>query len=221
MKFSKSRLKKLILNRQESKIEKRIEKKLIDWIHYPGKRNSRDIFIEVRTGRYSYVTIWVYKDELIMSSFREIVLLFYLLYYCPSHLRGKECLMKCVQYFRKLPTRTRYLYAYHRYAAQMYKSGEKAENHLRQAFRYGFSIKELKEIINDNQEDLSILIKILSYTLSDRDRENPDNLYNWNRSQYELIEKSLGEAISIYGENKDCPNDIRAYFYFCQSVYYN
>ena len=236
MKFSKRILD--ILDREEVQLEKLIEEKQIELIHYPERREKALFLLPEEDGGISF--IYINKEDTPMSVFREVVQLRFFLYYKLYKNPPKECLIKCANYLRMLPEDVRriYLYAYHKFAAEKYseyEEGEKADYHLRQALKYdfrgnddGFDEEEgdaINMVLEKSKDDVNsyliVLTKILSYALIDRDRENLDNLYEWDRNQYELIEKSLGEAISIYGENADYPIEVRAYFYFCQSVYYN
>ncbi len=227
MKFSKRILD--ILDKQEARLERLIEKKQIELIHHPERRDKVSIILPIEGPGTS--CLYIYKEDTPMSVFREVAQLMFFLYY-PYQYPPKECLLKCVKYLRMLPEDIQeiYLYAYHKQAAQIY-SGKKADYHLRQAIKYKLDDYEEPEEIPTLQELLEkwhqapntylvVLMKILSFILSDRDKEHPDNFYEWNREQYELMEKSLDEAITLYGENESYPSIYRAYFYFCQSIYY-
>ena len=218
-----------ILDKQEARLEKLIEEKQIELIHHPERRDKVMIILPIEGPGTS--CIYIYKEDTPMSVFREVAQLTFFLYY-PYKYPPKECLLKCVKYLRMLPEDIQeiYLYAYHKQAARIY-SGKKADYHLRQAIKYKVDdyeepeeIPTLQELLEKWQKDsntyLAVLMKILSFILSDRDKEHPDNFYEWNRKQYELIEKSLDEAIALYGENESYPSIHRAYFYFCQSIYY-
>lgn len=78
-------------------------------------------------------------------------------------------------------------------------------------------IVEVKQSIDGY---LAFCIEILSYTVKCADILGEDEFYVWTRDQYELVERTLKEAINLYGELNRCPIPLRSCLYYFQGIYY-
>ncbi len=210
----------------EEEYAKLVEEKQLELIWHPERREEYKISFSVDNVVRSF---YFFRNDPPMSVFYEFTYFYLYMYLIEMKSDWMKYAVKAAICLRQMPVAVRetYLCWYHKGIMEAYGSGKKAEIHRRQYFLYAsgeISLSSLDDMIVEVKQSidgyLAFCIEILSYTVKCADILGEDEFYVWTRDQYELVERTLKEAINLYGELNRCPIPFRSCLYYFQGIYY-
>lgn len=207
-----------------------VEEKQLELIWLPDRREKCEITF---TYGHSAWAVYVYREDP-MSAFREYAM--FLLFMCYADCLAddyedwKPAAAKAVNYLRKLPkeTRNRSLeFAYTSIALWYEASGNsKSEWYRKQADIYRLDADDVNlwdavRTMDTMEEDelFDFCLYVLRYIV-EQGCFGEDTFYpDWQRDQYELMEKVLNKAVEHFANDSDNTTLNRSFIYFLKGIY--
>ena len=207
-----------------------VEEKQLELIWHLDRREKCEITF---TYGHSAWAVYVYREDP-MSAFREYAM--FLLFMCYADCLAddyedwKPAAAKAVNYLRKLPkeTRNRSLeFAYTSIALWYEASGNsKSEWYRKQADIYRLDADDVNlwdavRTIDTMEEDelFDFCLYVLRYIV-EQGCFGEDTFYpDWQRDQYELMEKVLNKTVEHFANDSDNTTLNRSFIYFLKGIY--